>query len=241
MYRRGSGQALVLVHGIPLSILTWRNVFDSLSARFTVIAIDLKGFGQSTASAGNGDFSPAAHARTIALVLDRLGIERASLAANSYGCAPVAAFASLYPDRTQRLVLINSVGTGERSHHAERIARMGLASVVARPILSSGVGQRLIKARLRNCYASVPADLKQLADCYHRPLRSRAGAEAFLQCLRQFDEATVASTLSCLTQRTLVGLGCKRPHSSRFGGAPVDGSHAQCNFGNLRTLRTLSP
>jgi pimeloyl-ACP methyl ester carboxylesterase len=211
VYRRGSGPPLVLVHGIPLSTLTWRHTFDALSSRFTVVAVDLKGFGHSTAAAGGDDWSPAGHARTIAHALDRLGIGRVSLAASSYGCAPASEFAFLFPGRVHRLVFINSVGSGEGSHHAERLARIGVAARIARPVLTSRLGLWLIGRRLKNCYASAPADWRELAHSYHHALQSSEGADAFLQTLRHFDEGAMASTLSALPHRTLLVWGARDP------------------------------
>jgi len=115
VYRCGFGPPLVMLHGIPLSSLTWRHNLAALGRHFSVFAIDLKGFGGSYSI--NSDFSPAGHAEAIRSVLDVLDIQSANVAANSYGCAPAAWFAPLYPQRVKRLILIGSVGTGEGRHH----------------------------------------------------------------------------------------------------------------------------
>ena len=46
-HRGGSGQPLVLVHGLGLSWRSWQPVLDALEGRHDVVAIDLPGFGDS--------------------------------------------------------------------------------------------------------------------------------------------------------------------------------------------------
>ena len=43
----GSGEPLVLLHGWPQSMREWRHITPSLASRFTVIAPDMRGFGES--------------------------------------------------------------------------------------------------------------------------------------------------------------------------------------------------
>ena len=74
--RHGFGHSVTLLHGIPLSLLTWRNNIEALARDHTVIAFDLKGFGRSEKPAG--DYSPQGHARVLEQLLDALGIRSTS-------------------------------------------------------------------------------------------------------------------------------------------------------------------
>jgi len=202
---RGSGPPVVLLHGIPLSSLTWRHNTEVLARAFSVFAIDLKGFGRSTWT--TGDFSPAGHAEAVRSVLDELHIECAAVLANSYGCGPAAWLASLYRGRVQRLILVGSVGTGAGAHHLERIVRIGVASACIRPLLSSAVGLAVVRARLIAAYGAAPDGAGQLAAEYHRPLRERAGAIAFLESLRSLDEHAIGTRLAQLPHPVLLVWG----------------------------------
>jgi pimeloyl-ACP methyl ester carboxylesterase len=193
------------MHGIPLSSLTWRNNVEGLSRSFSVFAIDLKGFGRS--SAADSDFSPGGHAEAILDVFDVLRLRQVYIAANSYGCAPTAWLASMCPERVKRLVLIDSIGTGEERHHVERLLRMSLAAAVARPLLASSLGRRIIAARLLACYSIPPYNLSDLAAEYHRPLRDSGGAIAFLESLRQLDEKALARLLATIPHPALLVWG----------------------------------
>lgn len=99
----GDGPAVVLIHGYSASIDLWRPVQDALAARHRVIAIDLKGFGWTSRPAG--DYSPAAQARLVWGVLDRLGVEDVALVGHSWGSSIALAMTLERPARVRRIAL----------------------------------------------------------------------------------------------------------------------------------------
>jgi pimeloyl-ACP methyl ester carboxylesterase len=68
----GKGPVLLLVHGMAGSSLTWRHVMPALARRFTVLAPDLLGQGQSDKP--RGDYSLGTHANTLRDLLDPLSL-----------------------------------------------------------------------------------------------------------------------------------------------------------------------
>lgn len=108
--RTGTGPALLLVHGLGGTRGTWAAAIPLLARRFTVIAVDLPGHGDSDAP--QGDYSPAAQASALRDVVVGLGLDSVSLAGHSLGGGAVMQFAYQYPERTERLVLISSGGFG---------------------------------------------------------------------------------------------------------------------------------
>ena len=82
----GMGEPLLLIHTVGQSLYTWRGVFNLLSARYRVIAIDLPGFGYSDRPE-NFSFSVEDYAEVIARFMDAKGIESAHIAAFSLGAA----------------------------------------------------------------------------------------------------------------------------------------------------------
>lgn len=106
----GAGPVLVLVHGMAGSSETWRHVVPALARRFTVLAPDLLGHGESAKPAG--EYSIGAHANLVRDLLAALGHERATLVGQSFGGGVVMQLAYQFPERCERLVLVSSGGLG---------------------------------------------------------------------------------------------------------------------------------
>src|SRR5918992_1951246 len=106
----GSGPVIVLVHGITSTSETWDRVMPALAKRFTVIAPDLLGHGESAKP--RGDYSPGAYASGIRDLLVALGHERATFVGHSLGGGVAMQFSYQFPERCERLVLVDSGGLG---------------------------------------------------------------------------------------------------------------------------------
>jgi pimeloyl-ACP methyl ester carboxylesterase len=106
----GEGPVLVLVHGMAGSGQTWAHVMPTLARRFTVVAPDLLGHGDSAKP--KGEYSISGHANVLRDVLLALGHERATLVGQSFGGGVVMQLAYQYPERCERLVLVSSGGLG---------------------------------------------------------------------------------------------------------------------------------
>ena len=140
--RAGSGPAIVLVHGFGSSIYTWKDVIAPFAARHDVIALDLPGFGESDRPA---DLSIDELPRAVTGLMDRLGLESATLVGNSMGGAAVALVAAASPDRVDALVLIDAAGFDLAPK--ARPASIRLATSWAAPALTLLPGKRLIVER----------------------------------------------------------------------------------------------
>ncbi len=99
-YRRafriaGSGPAILLIHGIGDNSTTWNGVHAKLAQRFTVIAPDLLGHGQSDKP--RADYSVAAYANGMRDLLSVLDIERVTIVGHSLGGGVAMQFAYQFP------------------------------------------------------------------------------------------------------------------------------------------------
>ncbi|MGD0882670.1 MAG: alpha/beta fold hydrolase, partial [Acidimicrobiales bacterium] len=106
----GSGPVLLLIHGIAGSSRAWRAVMPTLAKRFTVIAPDLIGHGESAKPVG--DYSLGAYASGMRDLLGALGVERASVVGQSFGGGVALQLAYQHPECCERLVLVDSGGLG---------------------------------------------------------------------------------------------------------------------------------
>jgi pimeloyl-ACP methyl ester carboxylesterase len=130
----GSGPALLLLHGITNSSETWERAASLLCERFTVIAPDLLGHGDSATP--SGDYSLGAHASGARDVANALGCERVTVVGHSLGGGIAMQFAYQFPERTERLVLVSSGGLGRDVHMLLRAASLPGADYVL-PALTS--------------------------------------------------------------------------------------------------------
>ena len=118
----GSGPVVVLVHGITSTSATWENLIPYLAERFTVIAPDLLGHGDSAKP--RGDYSLGAYATGIRDLLIALGHERATFVGHSLGGGVAMQAAYQFPEHCERLVLVDSGGLGREITPLLRVASL---------------------------------------------------------------------------------------------------------------------
>src|SRR5512147_2972844 len=124
----GNGPVLLLIHGLAGSSQTWARVLPLLAEQFTVLAPDLLGQGQSDKP--RGEYSLGASANTLRDLLDALGHERATLIGQSLGGGVSMQFAYQFPERCERLVLVDSGGLGrEVTFYLRMLAVPGFEAV----------------------------------------------------------------------------------------------------------------
>jgi len=110
-YRRaGEGEAIVLIHGLAGSSLTWEPVMGALAEHYDMIAPDLLGHGESAKPMG--DYSLGAMASGLRDLLAMLGVDRATIVGQSFGGGVAMQLAYQHPELCSRLVLVGSGGLG---------------------------------------------------------------------------------------------------------------------------------
>ena len=98
----GSGDPVILLHGIPESWKCWKHQIPKLSTQFKVYALDLKGYGQSDKS--DGDYSMNNVASEIISLLDSLKIDKFRIAGHDWGVAIADNIIDQIPDRVERYI-----------------------------------------------------------------------------------------------------------------------------------------
>jgi len=191
----GSGEPLILIHGYAQSSHMWEAAIPKLAKRFTVIAPDLPGFGDSAIPADGLDMKSAA-VRLHALARS-LNVTRARVVGHDIGLMVAYAYAAQYPAEVEKLVVMDAflpgVGDWEATYHDPNLWHF---------FFNGPTPEALVKGRERtyfehfwNDFAADPkhslseADRRIYTTGYARPGRMRAGwayFAAFPQTAKEF-------------------------------------------------------
>jgi pimeloyl-ACP methyl ester carboxylesterase len=103
----GAGTPALFVHGTPTWSFEWRHVIRALSPAHRCVAPDLLGFGLSERPVDFA-YTPAAHARVLAELVDAITLDRFALVVHDYGGPTGLPLCLEHPERVSHLVLINT-------------------------------------------------------------------------------------------------------------------------------------
>ena len=133
----GSGSPVLLLHAGIADRRMWRHLAQTLADRHRVIALDLRGYGDS-------ELPPVsfAHHDDVVAVLDALGIDRAALVGCSFGGAVAIDTALAHPKRVSALALFGSAVAGNQwSEEAEQLWETLVGEVDPEDFAASAAGE----------------------------------------------------------------------------------------------------
>ena len=110
----GSGPPLLLLHGHPQTHAIWHKVASELAQHYTIVACDLRGYGDSSKPIGHadhGNYAKRVMARDMFEVMKALGFSRFDVLAHDRGARVAHRLAADYPNAVQRLVLLDIAPT----------------------------------------------------------------------------------------------------------------------------------
>src|SRR5271165_2786843 len=186
----GHGTPLILLHGYAETSLMWKPIIPLLAERFTVIAPDLPGIGDSDIPADGLDMKNAAV--RIHDLAKSLGVQKAEVVGHDIGLMVAYAYAAQFPSEVTKLVLMDAFLPGVE----------GWEAVYNNPAIwhfrfNGPTPEALVQGRERtyfdyfwNDFAadkthSIPeADRKAYAAAYARPGRMHAGWAYFVSFLQ---------------------------------------------------------
>jgi len=204
---RGTGEPLVLVHGLFTSSYLWSSVAACLPAGHRTVILDLLGHGRSDPPPPDAALGVVGHAERTVTLLDALGIRQACLMGHGLGAEIAQAIAVRHPSRVTRLALINAAPLGAEQGAASRLLRALLptAGAVPGPLVLAALRRRLLAG-----YVDAERGGHAI-EHYLRPFAQQAqGRETVLRQLRALaDEpvGTLADRLSTVIAPTAVATG----------------------------------
>ena len=143
----GSGDPVVLLHGFPETSNAWRKVMPALAEQYTVLAPDLRGFGDSDRPEIGYDKRTVAE--DIHQLVHKLGLGQINLVSHDVGMMVGYAYASAFPSEVKRLVLMEAALPGfglEKLYDANKYPRMYHLPLFEAP---NGLAEALIGGRER--------------------------------------------------------------------------------------------
>src|SRR5690242_13918175 len=244
----GRGPPVLLLHGYPQTHLMWRKLAPRLAAEFTVVAPDLRGYGDSSKPPAGPDsmnYSKRALAQDQVETMAALGFERFMVAGHDRGARVAHRLARDHPERVERLALLDIVPTLYRFETMDQKAATASYHWFFL-IQPSGLPERLIGAEpefflrsmLRDPAVFEPETFAEYLRCFRNPetiratcdeYRAGASIDLVLDCAVR-GRRTTMPLLVLWGQRSSQGSGYDvlsvwRDHAETVSGHAIDSGH----------------
>jgi len=190
----GLGLPVVLLHGYPFNRSLWSEQVSALSNTYRVITPDLRGLGESDATAGPATMNRMA--QDVAALLDQLEISRAVVGGLSMGGYVALAFYKLFRSRVRALILADTraqadteEGKQTRLQQAEKARAEGMAGIA---------DSMLPKLLTPETVSKRPEVVKRVRDMMLKT-KPEGAAGALLGMAERDDQTSLLSQISCPT------------------------------------------
>ena len=248
----GSGPPLLLIHGAPLTHLSWYRVAPELAKKYTVVAPDLRGYGDSS-KPEDGDkhinYSKRTMAQDKVELMKHFGFDRFAVVGHDRGGRVAHRLALDHPDAVTRMSVLDIVPTHYLYTHVTKafVDAYFHWFLFIRP---APFPEDIILAHPET-YANGPPELK---DEYLRMMKNPANVHGMCEDYRasagidmEFDEADKDKKIACplhvlWAQNGAMGrmydvMGIWKERGANVTGAPMPGGH---NFQETHPTETLA-
>jgi pimeloyl-ACP methyl ester carboxylesterase len=182
-----AGETIVFIHGFSSSLFTWRSCLEPISKKYHVVALDLKGFGFS----GKPDslYTTDEYVEFVVRFMDTLGLQSATLCGNSMGGGIAWRTALKYPERVERLILVDSAGYPSNRSGLPFIMKLGSLPGMGK-LFALFTTRGRIRASLESAYYDDSEVTADVVDAYYYPMRTPGAMHAVLARMRRHSEET---------------------------------------------------
>ncbi|MBA4373698.1 MAG: hypothetical protein C0402_12665 [Thermodesulfovibrio sp.] len=209
-YRTGSGETVLLVHGITTYSFIWRNIVPLLSARYDVITVDLLGCGDSDMPL-DVSYAIKDHAERLKEFVSGLGIEKFHFVGHDLGGGMGQIFAVRHPGMLFDLAMINTVAYD----YWPVQPIIAMRTPVIRQFMIAAVDLGAFSLIVKRGIYHKERVTDELMDLFMKPLRKSGGRKAFLhfaKCLNNVNLMEIADDLKKLALPVLIIRGDADPY-----------------------------
>lgn len=203
---------VILIHGFISSNLIWSpTLLPFARVGFRVIAPDLPGYGYSE-KPPDAEYTIASQAETVVGLMDRLGIDKATIVGASYGGAVAATIALEHPERVEKLVLVGAVSNDEaKKKLLLRISRFpGVGDLVTPLFLGS---RWVVRKRMEDMYRRMGKPINERVVASRHHLLAAANVHrAMIKTARRWSANRIEREASLIRVPTLLVWGDEDTH-----------------------------
>ncbi|MFI8479952.1 alpha/beta fold hydrolase [Pseudomonas sp. NPDC078700] len=172
---------IIMLHGVVASLHTWDDWYREFSQDYRVIRFDLPGFGL-TGPSKDGVYTVERMLNVLSLLMDHLQVEKASFAGNSLGGYLAWSFALSWPERVDKLVLIDPAGYAMKKIPWMIAAAELPGSTTLMPIW---MPRALIAQGVKEVYGDPQRIKAHVIERYYRLSRRPGNRKAMMMIFRQ--------------------------------------------------------
>jgi pimeloyl-ACP methyl ester carboxylesterase len=180
----GHGPPILLIHGFGASSFTWSKIVSPLAVHYTIITLDLKGFGRSK-KPQDGRYALRDQAEAVLKVIETLGLNGVTVVGHSMGGGVALLVAMTLeqeaPRRLSRLVLIDSIACPQRLPLFLAVLRLPVLGPLVVRVIPASWSARCI---LNIAYFDHSKIVRAFVETYAEPLRCYSGRAALIATAR---------------------------------------------------------
>jgi pimeloyl-ACP methyl ester carboxylesterase len=198
--KEGSGDTvIVFIHGFGGSTYSWRKNLSELARKYTVISLDVRGFGYTSRDPAS-EYSPRGYATHVSTFLDILGVRRPIIVGHSLGGEVAIRVALQRPEDVSGLVLIDSAGLPSARRFEVPPVPQPLQTTLVR-FLSS---KRVVRAGLSAAYYDPSLVDTEMVSAYRDPLDVERAEEMLWRMARTSAPQLNRSEIAQVSVPTLI-------------------------------------
>lgn len=199
---KGQGDPIILIHGGGSWLYSYRNNIEELSNRYKVYAIDMPGHGY-TKTKVKCSYDLDTYADFVKDFMESQHIEKAKIVGHSWGGGWSIYFTEKYPEKVDKLVLLDSSGLNEKDKSEWKY--------FGYPIIGEIVSKFITKSNSRSSLEKMVIDQNILSDNYieeiYTPLSYEENRNAQVQAERHLDWKITEEGMNNINQKVLLIFG----------------------------------